>query len=102
MLYNEHKTFNRNANLHLPAFAKIYNTCLFNIFFISGDVREALQKVKQYVTSESAFFNAFLEEGLRFSSSMYLCLIWIRVLKHVFENPSEAFEISSLLQKIRQ
>lgn len=40
--------------------------------------------------SESAFFNAFLEEGLRFSSSLYLCLIWIRVLKHVFQYPKEA------------
>ena len=44
------------------------------------------------MTSESAFFHAFLEEGLRFSSSLYLCLIWIRVLRHVFENPNEAAE----------
>ena len=42
------------------------------------------------MTSESAFFNAFLEEGLRFGSSLYLSLIWIRVSKHVFENPNEA------------
>ena len=44
------------------------------------------------MTSESAFFYAFLEEGLRFSSSSYLCLIWICVLCHVFENPNEAAE----------
>ena len=41
---------------------------------------------------ESAFFHAFVEEGLRFSSSLYLCIIWIRVLRHVFENPKEAAE----------
>ena len=44
------------------------------------------------MTSESAFFNAFIEGGLRFSSSLYLCLIWICELKHVFENPNEAAE----------
>ena len=46
--------------------------------------------MKQFVESASAFFNAFLEEELRFSSSMYLCLVWIRVLKHVFQNPDQA------------
>ena len=46
--------------------------------------------MRDFVVSESAFFNAFLEEGLRFSSSMFLCLIWIRVLKHVFKYPDEA------------
>ena len=48
--------------------------------------------MRRFVTSESAFFNAFIEKGLRFSSSLYLCLIWIRVLRHVFENPKEAVE----------
>ena len=62
---------------------------IYFIFFL-GDVREAINKVRRYVESESAFFNAFLEEGLRFSSSLYLCLIWIRILKHVFQNPKEA------------
>ena len=59
-------------------------------FAILGDVREAVEKVRQFVESESAFFNAFLKEGLRFSSSMYLGLIWIRILKHVFQNLDEA------------
>ena len=53
-------------------------------------MREAVNKIRKYVESESAFFNAFLEEGLRFSSSLHLCFIWIRVLKHVFQNPKEA------------
>ena len=47
-------------------------------------------KVREFVKSESAFFNAFLEDGLRFSWSMFLCLIWIRVLRYVFQNPGEA------------
>ena len=63
--------------------------CLIYIIFL-GDVREAINKIRRYVESESAFFNAFLEEGLRFSSSLYLCLIWIRILKHVFQYPKEA------------
>ena len=68
------------------------NDIYFFVYIILGDVREALRHVKKYVLSESAFFNAFLEEGLRFSSSLYLCFIWIRVLKHVLENPNEATE----------
>ena len=63
---------------------------LIYIVLFLGDVREAINKVRRYVESESAFFNAFLEEGLRFSLSLYLCLIWIRILKHVFQKPNEA------------
>ena len=63
---------------------------MIQCFTILGDVREAVKKVRRFVESELAFFNAFLEEGLRFSSSMYLRLIWIRVLKHVFQNQDEA------------
>ena len=63
--------------------------CLIHIIFL-GDVRETVNRIRRYVESESAFFNAFLEEGLSFSSSLYLCLIWIRILKHVFQYPKEA------------
>ena len=63
---------------------------LIYIVLFLDDVREAINKIRRYVESESAFFNAFLEEGLRFSSSLYLCLIWIRILKHVFQKPDEA------------
>ena len=42
---------------------RIYIGCVYLILFILGDVREPLNKVKQYVTSESPFFNASLEEG---------------------------------------
>ena len=46
--------------------------------------------MREFAESESAFFDTFLQEGLRFSSSMYLCLMCPRVLKHVFQNPDKA------------
>ena len=46
-------------------------------------------QTKKFVCSKLAFLNAFIEEGLKFSSLLYLLLIWIRVLKFVFENPIE-------------
>ena len=61
------------------------------MFTFLGDVREALVKVRQFVELESAFFNAFME-GMRLSSSLYLMLIWIRVLKYIFQNPSKVAE----------
>ena len=33
-----------------------------------------------------------MEEGLKFSSLLYLLLIWVRVLRFVFENPSKISE----------
>ena len=62
------------------------------MFTFLGDVEEALGKIEQYVKLESAFFNTFLAEGMRFSSSLYLMLIWIRVLKFIFQNPIEVAE----------
>ena len=62
------------------------------MFTFLGDVQEALGKIEQYVKLESAFFNTFLAEGMRFSSSLYLMLIWIRVLKFIFQNPIEVAE----------
>ena len=68
----------------------LYSKYLFHLQYIYIYIYIPLNKVKQYVTSESAFFNAFIEEGLRFSSSLYLSLIWIHMLKPVFENPNKA------------
>ena len=59
------------------------------MFTFLGNVREAFCKIKRYVESEPAFFNTFLEEGLRISSSLYLTLIWVRVLKYIFQNTSQ-------------
>ena len=33
-----------------------------------------------------------MDEGFKFSSSLYLLLIWVRVLRFVFENPSKISE----------
>ena len=35
------------------------------------------------------YIREFREEGLRFSSSMYLALIWVRVFQWVLDNPEE-------------
>lgn len=62
------------------------------MFTFLGNVREAFCKIKGYVESEPAFFNTFLEERLRISSSLYLTLIWVRVLKYIFQNTSQVVE----------
>ena len=59
------------------------------VIFGLGNIEDALQKIKRFVCSKSAFFEAFIEEGLKFTSSLYLMLIWIRVLRFVLENPEE-------------
>ena len=66
------------------------------MFTFLGDVQETIFKTRrQYVESESAFFNAFMEEGMRFNSSLYLTLIWIRILKYIFQNPSQVADKKS-------
>ena len=57
--------------------------------FRSGDVEDALKKIKKFVCSKPAFFQVFIEEGLKFTSSLYLMLIWIQVLKFILGNPME-------------
>ena len=59
------------------------------LLFPLGDIEHALKKIRNFVCSKSTFLEAFIEEGLKFSSSLYLMLIWTRVLKFVFENPAE-------------
>ena len=62
------------------------------MFSFLGDVQEAIPKIQLYVESDSSFFNAFLKEGMLFSSLLYLILIWIRVLKLIFQNLIEVAE----------
>ena len=59
------------------------------LLFPLGDIEHALKKIRKFLCSKLAFLEAFIEEGLKFSSSLYLMLIWIRILKFVFENPAE-------------
>ena len=46
-----------------------------------AELRKLLQKKK--------YIRHFIEEGLRFSSSMYLLLIWMRVFQWVLDNPHD-------------
>ena len=62
------------------------------MFTFLGDVQEAIRKIQLYVESDSTFFNVFLKEGMLFSSLLYLILIWIRVLKLIFQNLIEVAE----------
>lgn len=63
--------------------------CIYNILYISSLFYFfrwrviSYQKTQMYVESEPAFFNTFLKGGLTFSSSLYLSLICIRILKYV-------------------
>ena len=50
---------------------------------------QTIIKIKQYVESQSAFFNIFLEEGLQFGSSLYVMLVWVRFRKYIFQKPSQ-------------
>lgn len=43
--------------------------------------------MKKCLTSESVFLDTFVEEGLKFASSLYLSLIWLRAGKFVMKNP---------------
>ena len=68
------------------------------LLFPLGDIEHALKKIRKFVCSKLAFLEAFIEEGLKFSSSLYLMLIWIHIFKFVFENPTEVKKHSVLQQ----
>ena len=55
-------------------------------------MEQTTRKIQKFVCSKLEFFNAFVEEGLKFSSSLYLLLIWVRVRRFVFQNPAEVSE----------
>ena len=42
--------------------------------------------------SRSEFLNEFITEGLRFSSSLYMTLIWLRVFRWVLSDPKSVKE----------
>ena len=56
---------------------------------ILGDRAQALCKFLQVKKSKSEFLEEFMLEGLRFSSSMYLCLIWLRIFWYVLKIPKD-------------
>ena len=66
-----------------------YSSCpLFSL----GDVSQALQHLQLLLQSRGAFFNEFIMEGPRFSSSLYLMLIWLRAFQWVLNNPNSVKE----------
>ena len=76
------------VHIHINGYISIHYKFALLLFRL-GDIEDALKKIIKFVCSKSAFLVAFIEEGLKFSSSLYLMLIWIRVLKFVLENPAE-------------
>ena len=48
-----------------------------------------MKQIRKFVCSKSPFFEAFIEKGLKFTSSLYLMLIWIRFLKFLFHKLDE-------------
>ena len=68
----------RYVNIHIKTFITIL-----------GDRAQALHKILLLVESKSEFLEEFIFEGLRFSSSMYLCLIWLRIFWYILRNPGD-------------
>ena len=66
-----------------------YSSCAL---FSLGDVSQALQHLQLLLQSRGAFFNDFIMEGLRFSSSLYMMLIWLRAFQWVLNNLNSAKE----------
>ena len=56
---------------------------------ILGDRAQALCKILQVKESKSEFLEEFMLEGLGFSSSMYLYLIWLHIFWYVLKNPKD-------------
>ena len=69
-----------------------YSSYLSCALLSLGDVSQALQHLQLLLQSRGAFFNEFIMEGLRFSSSLYLMLIWLRVFQWVLNNPNSVKE----------
>ena len=67
----------RYVNIHIK-------TCSF--ITILGDQAQALHKILLLVESKSKLLEEFIFEGLRFSSSMYLCL---RIFRYILRNPED-------------
>lgn len=47
--------------------------------FFSGDKKKALKHVPLLIKLKSKFLNKVIMKGLRFSSSLYIPLIWLRI-----------------------
>ena len=66
---------------------------IHNEFFSSnsGNVEESLKQIRKFLQRKQ-YVCLFIEEGLRFSSSLYLMLIWMRVFQWVLDKPDKVIE----------
>ena len=48
--------------------------CIF--FFFSGDKKQGFKHLQLFFEFKSEFLNEFIMEGLCFSSSLYMTLVW--------------------------
>ena len=77
---------------------------IHNEFFSSnsGNVEESLKHVRKFLQRKQ-YVRLFIEEGLRFSSSLYLMLIWMRVFQWILDNPDKVIEeMASNLPNFKQ
>ena len=51
------------------------------LYFFSGDKKKALKHVPLLIKLKSKFLNKFIMKGLRFSSSLYIPLIWLQTVE---------------------
>ena len=57
----------------------------------SGNVEESLKQIRKFLQRKQ-YVRLFIEEGLRFSSSLYLMLIWMRVFQWILDKPDKVIE----------
>ena len=60
---------------------------MYCVFASLGDKKQALKHLQLLLESKSEFLNEFMMERLRFSSSLYMTLIWLRVFRWVLHFP---------------
>ena len=65
---------------------------LYILNILSGDKQQALNHIQMLLESRSEFLNEFIMEGLLFSSSLYMTLIWLRVFLWDLHNPKTVKE----------
>ena len=69
-----------------------YNSYSSCALFLSGDVSQAFRHLQLLLQSKGAFLNEFIMEWLRFNSSLYMMLIWLRSFQWILNNPNSVKE----------
>ena len=61
---------------------------LIYLFYISGDVEQAVKEVGSFLEANDEFLDRFVSESFKVSSSMQLTMAWLRVGRFVAMNPT--------------